>query len=69
VKRCGDCFLWMKKGDCPRERGTMVGGPSANEPGCQEFVSKKMVYAVRETRGNERHRVIAVDFRKSGNWP
>ena len=37
---CGDCGKWMKRGDCPRERGVMVGGPSSGEPKCNLFVEQ-----------------------------
>lgn len=37
TKRCGQCNLWMKKRECPKEGGTMVGGPSANTVACEKF--------------------------------
>lgn len=37
---CGDCSKWMKRGDCPREKGVMVGGPTMSTPKCREFVEE-----------------------------
>jgi uncharacterized membrane protein len=37
IKKCGNCSYWMKKHDCPLERGTMVGGPTANTVACDKF--------------------------------
>jgi hypothetical protein len=38
AKRCGNCVKWMKKPDCPRERGVMNGGPTANDPPCDQYL-------------------------------
>lgn len=35
--KCGSCRHWMKKPTCPRERGMMVGGPSAGGSPCDKF--------------------------------
>lgn len=36
-KVCGSCQHWMKKHDCPRERGMMVGGPTCGSAACDKF--------------------------------
>lgn len=43
LPKCGDCIHWMKKSECPREKGVMVGGPTAKELACDEFKSRKAV--------------------------
>lgn len=47
---CGHCDLWMKKGDCPRERGVMVGGPNCNAPACDKFILKPWVANLKAER-------------------
>ena len=37
MNKCGDCYYWMKKSDCPREKGFQKGGPSCNSPACSKF--------------------------------
>ena len=41
MSECGDCKKWMKKPDCPREKGTMAGGPSSGDYACDEFEPRK----------------------------
>ena len=52
-RECGNCTLWMCRGDCPRERGTMVGGPSTSSPACDKFNLKPWVAELKEKRMNE----------------
>lgn len=49
-RECGNCDLWMKKGPCPRERGTMVGGPSMGTPACEKFNLKDWVAKLKVER-------------------
>ena len=39
--RCGDCYLWMKSGQCPQERnvGGWNKGPSMNGSICERFTT------------------------------
>ena len=39
MNKCGDCQLWMKKKECPREKGTMNGGPTMNDLSCGGFIA------------------------------
>ncbi len=55
LPRCGDCAKWMKKPDCPKERGVMNAGPSAMQLACSEYEPSKQVWPPRSpvTKGNE----------------
>lgn len=41
MKKCGDCYFWMKKSKCPREKGFQKGGPSCNDRACNQFNPEK----------------------------
>ena len=56
-RECGNCDHWMKKHDCPRERGVMVGGPSSGSPACDKFILKPWVSKLKQDR-----LASAVDF-------
>ena len=38
-KRCGNCFYWMKRGSCPKEKNVngYNRGPSIDAPPCSKF--------------------------------
>ena len=48
--KCGNCFLWMKSGECPQETRNKQGrrvGPSCNGFACSKFVEVKWVTELR----------------------
>jgi len=51
--KCGDCGFWMKKGQCPKELGTMKGGPTSGDMRCRTFTEARSATSLRATLQSE----------------
>lgn len=49
IKRCGNCYFWMKSKDCPKERNVngWNKGPSCNGVACEKFQLEAYVAEVK----------------------
>lgn len=51
-KRCGNCYLWMKSRECPREHNVngYSRGPNMDAAACDKFVLQKWVAELKQKR-------------------